>query len=225
LRTFHARLQRFARSPLHRRYLAVAYTHSLEDARACGADPLAGTRPRVLLCGTGSAQTTAAFLGHLARARGAVEPLVLDLSHEPLRAAMASGARASFARADARDLPLEDGSVDLIESDFFLQYFDTEGKRRIVREWARVLSARGVITTRDYVARAGSGVDAFLDRVRVQTLRFFLARAFHTTSESEISSTFRDHGLEVSLSRFRVGGWGLPLVQSVTARRGEAPRA
>jgi SAM-dependent methyltransferase len=225
VRTFHGQLQRFARSPLHRRYLTAAYAHSLAQARTLGDDPLAGRRTRVLLCGTGSAETTAAFLGHLASARGAVEAFVLDLAAEPLRASMASGAAAFFARADARDLPLEDRSVDLIESDFFLQYFDAQGKRRIVAEWARVLSPGGVITTRDYVPRAGCGVDAFLDRARVRTLRFFLGRTFHTTSEADIVSTFRDHGLEVSLSRFRVAGWALPLVRSVTARRGERARA
>jgi SAM-dependent methyltransferase len=219
VRTFHERLQRFARSPLHSRYLRAAYAGSLTEARRLGPDPLAGRRPRVLLCGTGSAQTTTTFLGHLAEAHGAVQPLVLDLGGEPLRASRAAGAKAAYLQADALALPLQDGCLDLVESDFFLQYFDGAGKRRLLGEWARVLSRDGVITTRDYVPRPGSWLDALLDRLRVAILRLFLRRTFHTTTEAELSAAGAAHGLEVRMSPFRARGWGLPLVRTVTARK------
>lgn len=219
MRTFHQRLQRFAQSPLHRGYLRAAYAASLQEARRLGPDPLSGPRPRVLLCGTGSAQTTTTFLEHLHEAHGAVQPLVLDLGGEPLRASRAAGANAAYLRADALALPLEDGCLDLIESDFFLQYFDGSGKRRLLGEWARVLSPGGVITTRDYVPRPSSWLDALLDRLRIAILRFFLGRTFHTTTEAELFAAGAAHGLEVRMSPLRARGWGLPLVRTITARR------
>ena len=132
--SLHDRLGKYAAQPWHRAYLAKAYKASWELVVETGENPLDGLqRPRVLLCGSGSAETTATCAEAVRRVAPDAALVVIDSSNAPLRASAAQ-TKAEYLQADARALPFADGSFHWIETDFFLQYFDEAGKRALFAE-------------------------------------------------------------------------------------------
>ena len=209
----HRRLERWSGFRLHRWYLAAAYRAGYEQLRRMGADPLARAGARVLLCGTGSAETSLAFARFVRERNPSASLVVLDLSARPLVASRALVPGAGWLRADARALPIAGESIDLIETDFFLQYFEPEAKRVIAAEWSRVLAPGGAIMSRDYVLDGSASVERLLDRGRRALFRRTLGIDTFSVRRLELAEIFGAAGLTLALKSPR----GVPLVKMLAA--------
>lgn len=219
---YHARYRSYAGSGPHRRYLQRAYAFSLERARAMGRDPLRKERPRVLLCGTGSAATTEEFVRFVRAQRAAAEIHVLDLNPAPLLAsARALGDSVCFVRADGRLAPYPGGAFDLIETDFLLQFLSPEAKAELAREWARLLDPQdGVALTRDWVRDSAAKVrpQTALDLTRRAIVSGLLGASTYSTTAAELRGCFAAAGLAVEiLPSTGNGGPRIPLMKFITA--------
>lgn len=114
----------------------------LERGALCTAIELAapGTADAVLDVGTG----TAALLTLLAQRPGRPRQVTgVDASAAMLRRAPPLPDGWSLVKADARELPLLDASVDIVTCAYLLHLLDEPGRRVALREIARVLRPRG----------------------------------------------------------------------------------
>lgn len=223
---YHSRSAFYAGHWLHRWYLRRAYEATYDLVRQLGRDPLSLPAPRVLLCGTGSAQTTHTFVTFIRERAPNALITVLDLNAIPLESSREQLSRICisnirFVRANALKMPFEAASFDLIETDFFLQFFSNETKPRLIREWARVFDSRaGAIMTRDYVRTASRrlSTEALLDTGRQALFRRTLRSETHATTESALTELFALHQLQASFQSVAFGWARLPVVKLIAAR-------
>lgn len=144
----------------------------------------------VLDVATGGGHTALKFAPHVAHV------VATDLTPEMLDAARAhiqgqGAANVSFERADAEDLPFEDGRFDLVTCRIAPHHFARPA--RFVTEASRVLKPGGMLLVQDHLlpddAHAGIDIDAF-ERLRDPSHN----RAY---TEGEWAAMFQHAGLEV----------------------------
>lgn len=223
---YHARAAFWAEQPWHAGYLRRCYRWALERVLSDPHAPLRAPGARVLLCGTGSARTTRTFLDTLTERGLRPEVVVVDLSEEALtrsRAVVREGERVTFLQADARRLPLPEGSFALVETDFFLQLIAPEDRAAVVSNWARVLTPGGAVTTRDSVRDDVRPhlLEPVADALRLAMLRRSLGVPLHPLARSQVEALFAGAGLRLEVHPLRLPGTQvrLPLLSSLLAWR------
>lgn len=220
---YHARHEGWAASSPLRAYLRRSYAWSAKQLAAAGR-PLSTTGPlRVLLCGTGSAATTAEFCHFAESVNARAELWVVDVDVRPLLASRRAEPAVRYGKvhwtvADARALPFPDASFDWVETDFLLQFHDFADKAAIVREWARVLAGTGVVTTREWVKdHRRDWAGGVADVLRKLVLRGGLGMKVYSTDRAELEAVFGGAGLTVAVRRPRSGPFKVPLLKAVAA--------
>lgn len=162
---------------------------------------------------------------------------VMDVCPTPLHVchdfAEASGLNVNTLQGDARHLPCDDGSVDVIATDAFLTRFSDSDKRAVVREWFRVLGPGGIVLTTarvendkptryfsapamasyaqrvSYALRAAARAKRHGDPPLVTARRALVyssnmkSRPFK--SEAEVASLFEQNGMKAFLSQGPAG--------------------
>ena len=214
---YHQRHRRYATAAWHRRFLRSAYRRSYQALQGLGCNPLDRPRPRVLLCGVGAAATALEFADFLGSRQPSVRLFVVDLAM-PALAASGAALRArrplldvTFTCADARALPFADGSFDLVETDFLLQFLGPADRRAVLREWARVLRPGGGLMTRDWVTHE-RGLEPVWDALRRAVQRAMLGVRTHAITGHDLRQALLDAGLQATLQR--LGRW--PLIHLIT---------
>lgn len=156
-----------------------------------------GGEASILDVGSGSGDVPAAIARRAARRGVAVSVVALDRQLAHLAVARRTCGLRRLATADARRLPLADGSVDWAFSALFFHHFSPEDNAAILREMARV-ARRGVVVVdlrRNGAARmivAALGPLVFRSRLSVEDGRVSVEQAY-TVSEAERIA--RDAGL------------------------------
>ncbi len=154
---YYERHGKYAAAAWHRRFLRNAYRRTYEALENLGCSPLTPPRPRVLLCGVGAPATAVEFAAFLCARQLSTRLFVVDVALPPLVASLTALEAQSaltdvtLVCADARALPFSDGSFDLVETDFLLQFLAPPDRRLVLHEWARVLRREGGLMTRDWV--------------------------------------------------------------------------
>lgn len=173
-------------------------------------DSLSNTHPKVLLCGTAAAETTLTFVRHVLKKNKLTEINIIDIHEYPIKLSKAKvmqdssidTERVVFLQANALALPFETGSIDLIETDLFLLFFSTEDKALLFREWSRLLSPKGVITTREFFPKG------IISRISCSIKKKMLkAKGITTfrTSRLELESLAQQAGLETKFAPVKIG--------------------
>ncbi len=187
-------------------------------------DPFQKEHPRVLLCGTATSETTRNFTNFVYSENPQSLLYILDLNEAPLEAsktklegdANINLDRISFHEGNALESPFEDGSMDLIETDFFLQFFSPEDRRKLAVEWSRILSEDGAIMTRAFVP--DGKIAKTIDRLRMSAGKR-LELTTYPSSEEELSQIFAEVGLKADIVPMQYGPFHSHLLKHIILYR------
>ncbi len=169
-------------------------------------DPIAKKAPQILLCGTASPYTTITFARFVNERSNAAHIDVLDISPYALNQSEnvlktcrdIDSSKICFVEGDALHVPLTDARYDWIETDFFLQYFSTEEKATLFREWHRVLKPGGIITTRDWLLQKQNFSERVVDRTKNWLIKHILGPTARSAKLSEVQQLLNDTGFEMA---------------------------
>lgn len=215
---YHKRHARYAAAGWHRRFLRIAYSRSQRALESAGCRPLVAPGARVLLCGAGAPATAEEFAAFVYERQPSAQLCVIDIARAPL-AALRDATKAKLVCSDARALPFADATFDLVETDFLLQFFDREERRKVLAEWARVLRPGGALTTRDWVTR-GRGLDPLWDALRRGVLRAVLDVRVHVLRDDDLREALENAGFDATVAR--LGRWPLIHLVAGVLRRSNA---
>lgn len=203
---YYQRHGKYAAAAWHRRFLKNAYRRSYKALEDLGCSPLNLPRARVLLCGAGAPATVLEFAAFLCDRQLSTCLFVADVAQPPLVASQAALeaqsplADVTFLRADARALPFPDGSFDLVETDFLLQFLASADRRVVLHEWARILRPGGGLMTRDWVTH-NRGLDPLWDALRRAVLRTVLGARTHVLTGDDLRGALREAGFQAGVLR------------------------
>ncbi len=175
-------------------------------------NPLSKKAPQILLCGTASPYTTVTFIRFVREHSLTARIDVLDISPYALSQSESflgtcqdiDRTKVSFVEGDALDLPFSDGCFDWIETDFFMQFFSTEEKLTLFKEWYRVLKPGGIVTTRDWLLQGQDFIERVIDRTKNWLIRHILGPVAHSASSQQVKETLSNIGFEVAFFPVRV---------------------
>lgn len=228
---YHQSFGKFAERPHQRRYLENAYRRSLELVKEAGWDnPITKPNAEVLLCGTGSSETSSTFVRIIKGLNPDAAIHILDREQFPLdksreRLTSELGGQMDgieFHQEDALHTSF-DSEISAIETDLFLQFFDPEAKQALINEWARILRPGGVVMTRDFVKSTGGPVEKRIANFHER----FVAKKLHvpaySTTKEDLSATFNKAGLEVRIIPVKIPlvGTNAPLLSHIIAHKPE----
>ena len=171
-------------------------------------DPLSNATPRILLCGTASPYTTVSFARFVNEHNDMASINVLDISPYALSQSEKllntcqdiDSSKLCFIEGDALHMPLPDEHFDWIETDFFMQYFSSEEKTILFREWYRALKPAGIITTRDWLWQRHNLSERVVDGAKNWLIKHILGPTAHSAKLEEVRQLLNDAGFEAAFS-------------------------
>lgn len=228
---YHKSFGRLAERPRQRKYLNSVYERALVHAQEAGwGNPFQMENAEVLLCGTGSTETSSTFVQAVRDQNPDAKIHILDRESFPLdksreRLTGELGPEGiggiDFRQEDALHTSLEDGSISAIETDLFLQFFSPETKRDLIQEWARILRPGGVVMTRDLVQSTGKMSEKAFANLHSKLVARKLHVPAHSTTTDELQNLFKEAGLEVKIipGRLPVLNARVPLFSHIIAHK------
>src|SRR5689334_23588941 len=165
-------------------------------------DPLSNNTPRILLCGTASPYTTLTFARFVQERNDTSRIDVLDISAYALSQSERllktcediDSSKLCFVEGDALHMPLPDEHFDWIETDFFMQYFSSEEKTILFREWYRILKPAGIITTRDWLCQRHNLSERLVDGAKNWLIKHILGPTARSAKLEEVRQLLNDAG-------------------------------
>ncbi len=169
-------------------------------------NPLANLTPHILLCGTASPYTTVTFARFVNERNNMASIDILDISPYALSQSERllktcqdiDSSKLCLVEGDALHMPLPDEHFDWIETDFFMQYFSSEEKATLFREWYRVLKPGGIITTRDWLWQRQNFSERVVDSTKNWLIKHILGPTARSAKLKEVQHLLNDAGFEVA---------------------------
>lgn len=187
-------------TPLWRIYLRWAYRKCIEDLTKLNFVPdFSGKDFTCLLCGVGNETTADEFIKFIIARNQKARIIIIDLAGEQIEAVrkLVKNKYSSFniktKQINALDLNkfLQNNSVDWIETDGFLEYFDTRKLHELLSIWNKILKPEGFITIRE---TASSGfIGSLIDHLRVWIAKKWLSVTIYIHTKDQLEKMFRKH--------------------------------
>ncbi len=186
---------------LWRRYLRWAYQQCLADLAQLGFTPnfrRAGFT--CLLCGVANEITASEYLNFVRRHNPRARIIIIDLGGEQIVAVKKlvaerfSDLDIVIKQLDALDLAsfITARSLDWIETDGFLEYFDQRSLEKLLRIWSELLKPDGWVTTREWGSH--SLVGSVFDRFRIWLVHTTVGVKLYIHTFTSLTRTFEQVG-------------------------------
>lgn len=195
--SYYNRFKIIIGTPAWRLYLRWAYKTCIEDLIKLNYKPdFKKDNFTCLLCGCGNETTTDEFIKFTIHRNPKAKIIIIDLADEQINAIKKlvnnrySSLNTTVRQIDALSLNtfIKNNSLDWIETDGFLEYFDKNPLERLLRVWNKLLKQDGFITLRE---PAGEGIlGDFIDRVKIWIGRIWLGVTVYSHSKQELEGLF-----------------------------------
>lgn len=178
-----------------------AYATCVKDLNRLGFKPDFSKKDfTALLCGVGNEATADEFIAFVLKRNRRPRIWIIDLGEEQI-AAVKELVQKKYPRADIRieridalvlETLIRPNSVDWIETDGFLEYFDGNSLRKLLRIWSKILKKDGFVTLRDFASTGR--LDGLIDQLRVWLGRVWLGVTLYPHSDQELHNAFTGTG-------------------------------
>jgi SAM-dependent methyltransferase len=190
-------------TPLWRLYLHWAYKKCLEDFNKLNFSPDFKERDfTALLCGVGNETTADEFIKFTLQRNKKAKIIIIDLGKEQVEAVkrLIREKYSSFdivvKQMNALDLNtyLKSDSIDWIETDGFLEYFDKDSLNKLLKIWHKLLKPDGFITLRETGSRGWMG--NIIDKSRIWIGKVWLGVRLYQYNSQQLTSLFKKTGFK-----------------------------
>lgn len=197
MQKYYIRFQLLSRRFFWRPYLRWAYGRCIHDLRKIQ-QPLNFAKHdfSALLCGVSGEITADEFLNFALNKNKSMHIHVIDVEHEQTRAVAKlvkkkyPKAQIHVQKANALDLShIPSHSIDWIETDALLEYFDDNNLHTVLQEWKRLLKADGVITLREFASN--NWFETWVDRVRIWLVKVYLGEMAYMHPKTQLEKAFK----------------------------------
>lgn len=192
------------RNPIFRTYSRWAYRKGAEDLKKLDRVPYFEREVfSCLLCGVGNESTPFEFISFVRQRNVAAVIWIIDLGEEQIR-----GVRRMVSEKFSNDQfiktlkintlellsVIQKVSIDWIETDGFLPYFDSDSLQKLIQVWSGLLRTDGFVTTRMFSTYGFLG--GLAERFMVWTGKVWLSVTVYGYSREELSKVFNDSGFK-----------------------------
>lgn len=173
-------------------------------------DPLSKEIPHVILCGTATSETSKNFARFIHGENNKSIINILDLNSQPLEASRIKlqadetidSSKIMYIKCNALKIPIADNSIDLIDTDYLMEFISPKNKQHLIKEWARVLSEDGAITTRMFLP--DNIISRSINNMRRTIVKHGKIKTYESTAE-EMLGIFEEAGLKANIIDFKFG--------------------
>lgn len=198
--TYYRSFQIVTRFPLWRGYLRWAYSQCIKDLMALNYSPdFTRKNFTCLLCGVSGEVTANEFISFVLRRNSNANIIIIDYGKPQIEAIEKlvkrkyHNANIQVRRANALNLSfIAPHSVDWIETDGFLEYFDITNLDKLLDEWKRIVKKDGFITVREFAS--GSAAGNIIDSFRLWIARVYLDVALFRHTRKTLERHVKRHG-------------------------------
>lgn len=187
-------------SRLWRLYLRWAYRRCIEDLRKLNFRADFNKKDfTALLCGVGNEVTADEFIKFVITKNLKAKIIIIDIGSEQIRA-VTKMVRSKYPTLDidikqinALELLsfLPGSSINWIETDGFLEFFNTDNLRDLLGVWKTLLKQEGFITIREPASDGMIG--KIIDHLRIRIAKLWLGVTLYNHTKAELEKMFRDH--------------------------------
>lgn len=190
-------------TPLWRIYLRWAYETGVDDLKRLAFSPSFSKKSfTCLLCGVGNETTADEFIKFVVQRNPNPKIFIIDIGKEQIEAVKKMVAKRyptlniNINKIDALKLNsiIKPKTVDWIETDGFIEYFNHESLEILLGIWERILTKDGFITTRDCVSE--EKIDQVIDSARIWLGKVWLSITLYPHSKQELKNLFSRVGFK-----------------------------
>jgi len=200
--SYYQRFGIILKNPHFPGYLRWAYTACLKDVESLGLTPNLSKKDfTAILCGCGNEQTADTFIQYILERNKDPKIVIIDQGSEQIWAVKAlvakkyANQRIRIQQINALNLTkfVPKHSVDWLETDGFIEYFDHDSLNKLFGVWRSVLHDDGYITTRDCITT--NFLTRIADWFRVTIGKIWLGVALFPHTWSELHQLIQKNGL------------------------------
>lgn len=200
MKNFYKRFSVITRLPFWRRYLRIQHDRGLVDAKTLsGRTIFSGPDFTALLCGTSGEITTDEFIKSVYSVNSTAKIIIIDLGNEQIDSVIKlidkfyPSRNIVVKQANALNLDfIEKATIDWIETDGFLGFFDEKTLPLLLLEWKRILKDNGFITFRDFATTSLLG--CFIDWLRAKISIISIGLNLNRRSKKTLDKALSDAG-------------------------------
>lgn len=180
-------------NPLFRIYIRWAYSTCVKDLEKLGFESNFSKKDfTALLCGVGNENTADEFIKFIINRNPGAKIIIIDIASEQIDAINRlvkdkySNFNIKVKQIDALELDtfLPKKSVDWIETDGFLEFFNRVSLEKLLCIWNKILKKDGFITFRDYFIERG--IERYLDRLKIWFAKLWLGIILYTHTKKDL---------------------------------------
>ena len=202
-KNYYKRFGVVLRNPLFSVYLRWAYEQGLRDVESLGIQPNFNKMGfSCLLSGCGNEQTADTFIQFMIQRNKNAKIYIIDLGDEQIQAIQKLVAlkyndfSIEVHKLTALDLAriINPKSLDWIETDGFMEYFDHQSLKKLLQIWHLLLKKDGFITTRDCVSEGK--LTQVADFFRINTANLWLGVKLFAHTKQDFENLFHTIGFK-----------------------------
>lgn len=202
-KNYYKRFGVVLRSPLFPVYLRWAYDQGLRDVESLGLQPNFNKMGfSCLLSGCGNEQTADTFIQFVIQRNKNAKIYIIDLGDEQIQAIRKlvtlkfNDVNIEIHKINALylDKIIKPKSLDWIETDGFMEYFDHQSLNKLLQNWYFLLKKDGFITTRDCVTEGK--LTRIADFFRIKIAYRWLGVKLFTHTKQDFEKLFHNIGFK-----------------------------
>ncbi len=185
-------------NPFWRVYIRWAYKTCVSDLEKLGVKPNFSKKDfTALLCGVGNENTANEFIKFVISRSPNPKIIIIDLAQEQINAvnklvrSKYPNLNIKVKQINALKLSgfLQKESINWIETDGFLEYFDRNSLEKLLQIWKNILKKKGFITFRDCVI--SGTLEYIVDKVKIRIAKLWLGINVYTHSKRDLEMLLR----------------------------------